>query len=176
MILGLDRLGWVKTRQWTWRHAQLGTSISLSGQLARRKSVKEVTHLLRESWRRTKVSSFLQSNRRDAAVLSNFVYDEKRFVALRKLCLDQHAIAVTTGAFVSPACYDVMQNSPERTSLCPWCMGPNTLATHFHVCWNCSHALQHVRLEQCFDEAQARLAWPACQDEQVDGDVLRWLA
>ena len=173
---GLARLGWVKTRQWTWRHAAIGASFSVSGRLACRKSVKEVTHLLRESWRRTKVSLFLQSGRRDAAILQNFRYEEKRFTALRRMCLDQHTVAVVTGAFISPACYDRMRGSPDHSSLCPWCLDPNILATHDHVCWNCNHAPEHVRFEQCFDTAQARLAWPACRDSQVDSDVLRWLA
>eukprot|EP00435_Cladocopium_sp_Y103_P038804 s136_g10.t1 len=113
LLKGLQDLGWIKLRQWTWRHDELNAQITLSGQNARQKDTGEVLHLLRESWRRKRYAKFCSSDRRETTLVSLPGYDEKRVKKLRTTNLSADELAVVTGAFVSPACYAIMTNSSD---------------------------------------------------------------
>ena len=110
-------------------------------------------------------------------IARSFRYTEQRVAAVRKVPLTADKLAVLTGAAVSPACHDMMKQLPECTSLCPWCSDPNVLATWEHVVWQCPAAPRPaINAESCYDDAQARLGWPAGQDPPFDEVVIEWLA
>ena len=100
---GMMDMGWSETSMWTWAHVGLSETVSLrSDSAAWMDDLSKLRHVLRESWRHTCFAKWLGQNRRDSRECAGIPYDPRRIRDLRFMDMDSHAIAVTTGAQVSP--------------------------------------------------------------------------
>ena len=176
---GLHDLGWTESPSWTWSHPGLQTTLSFIEQDAGWKDhVREVRHLLRESWRRTFFHKWLAMDRVDSRECAGTIYSAPRVKILRLLHLSSHEVAVVTGAQVSPARFEKM--IPGSRFSCPWCGGEGERATWRHCAWDCTFAPRppDVSFASCFDVMQHRLGWPSglSNRKALDGKILRWLA
>ena len=167
---GLHDLGWTESSSWTWSHPGLQTTLSFIEQDAGWKDhVREVRHLLRESWRHTFFHKWLAMDRVDSRECAGTIYSAPRVKILRLLHLSSHEVAVVTGAQVSPARFEKM--IPGSRFSCPWCGGEGERATWRHCAWDCTFAPRppDVSFASCFDVMQHRLGWPSGQPSEPEG-------
>ena len=139
----------------------------LSGRAARQKSTAEILHLLRESWRRELYHDFSTSKRREPTRVVLPAYDEHRVQALRQGPLSSDELAVATGAFVSPACFQRMTGRDDVHG-CPYSGVNAEKATLEHCAWLCESNNRPSDVHPA-DNLERRLGWsmpgarPACR-------------
>ena len=113
--------GWRPTAaRWTWQHSGLeNTLITLDHTSPAWRRPRALGHVLREAWRHAQYDSFLNSKRRDAAIIrqSGIGYNPLRVKAVNR-CYDENpgkAMRVLAGAVVSPMC----NACPQLPCHCP---------------------------------------------------------
>ena len=149
-------MGW-QQRGPKWIHDSLGVRFCLPG-VDGEKSVDEILHLIRMSWRWLQFRTFCAQNRRDARLCRHVVYDESRVkVAQRWFRLSPAHAAILTGGFVSPAAVASRPGS-DACPACPWC---SKVCSFDHLARECT-GLMRARpcLDVGVDVLSYRCGWP----------------
>ena len=166
----LHDLRWRPVEAWTWKHHDFPShTISFSMPLPAAELEQE-KHVLRESWRRIQLASFLTSGRRDATSVGPAVYSEDRMTKVRKHFqqLDVHARAVMVGAVVSDARFDRVRGLEIQK--CQWC-DSEAVPSWEHLTWFCK-GFEATRCAFPSDSLQRVLGWPCGQQKDFDNAVL----
>ena len=116
----MERMSWLRTATWTWRHSVTNAVISLNPRSTYFSLDTDlVLHRLREGFRAHSWTCWQSSNRRDAVLCQDFPYDETRCANARKASqTTSHAFAIITGGYVSNASF---HRSDDGQRLCPQC-------------------------------------------------------
>ena len=166
----LQDLGWRPDGPWSWKHNDfpdwtIDFTVPLSSA-----AIEQEKHVLRESWRRIQLTSFLTSGRRDATSIGPVVYSEERITKVRSTFqqLDVHARAVMVGAVVSDARFDRIRGL--EIEKCQWCDG-GAVPSWEHSTWFCK-GFEATRCAFPSDALQRVLGWPCGQHKVYDDAVL----
>ena len=167
----MERMSWLRTATWTWRHSVTNAVISLNPRSTYFSLDADLfLHRLREGFRAHSCTCWQSSNRRDAVLCQDFPYDETRCANARKASqTTSHAFAIITGGYVSNASFHRSDDDGQR--LCPQCHVISSL--YHHEFWECPHipnAATRLAIPECI--LQQRLGWPS-HDKNSEA-ILAW--
>ena len=172
----LQSWGWENRGPWLWWHPDIGKHLSLS----RARHWREwsvIAHDLRESFRRSLFSNFLQADRRDLEDCPA-AYDPEVVKRTRQAAaVTRENFQILCGATMSPAAYRSAKNLPMYG--CPACGDDQVVPTLEHLVQQC-RAFDRGLLP-VLEPLEARLGWPvytgarAHRVLEIHRKVRRWI-
>jgi hypothetical protein len=166
--------GWEEAEEWQWTHEGLKTKLDLKG--SQGKDDKKVMHKVREAWRWKNWNKFLGTGRRDALMMQEVAYGEKRFTKAREAVKGQgRRLHLMAGAFKSPKVAAIAGRGvihQHGKCICEGCR-EETLDQD-HIMWGCRKRPGNAP-KRPKDKLQERWGWPTGKDKQEDERVLEYM-